>query len=214
MFQSDDINYIFESVGQNVLINANTTNVVITNPPISEYEEKYIHSLTNVPRGSLIDIKGNSYLVVSESIIERGIKYKVLARHCNYSIKVDKAIAQELTGYDPITGAPIYKNKTTYLLDAEGNVVKEGNGRPILIDVYEDEFHVPAIVDVNSFSVKGNATIRYPSNQIEIIVQDNDKNTSTFKVNFNFAVMGKQWSVVNQDKSKKGMLILTCELAI
>lgn len=190
----NEINHIFNSLGQQILVNETSINAIVTNPAISEYEERYIHTLSIVPRGAVIDVEGIKYLAITESVSERGKKYKVLARHCNYVIEIEGEVTQ------------------VPRLDENGNPMYDDFGQPLFTTVYGDPIYVPSIVDNKTFSIDNSSSIRVPANQIEVIVSDTTQSTSKLKANFNFMLMDKNWKVVNQDKSKKGLLILTCEL--
>lgn len=210
MLLPDDMQSIFDSIGQEVLINDIAANVVITNPTISEFEQRYIHSMEKVSRGSIIDLEGNKYLSITESLIKRGGKFKTLIRHCNYTLKIQTNPLREFIGNDPNTGQPVYRTVEEPLLDENGEVMLDQWGDEIWVVVYEDTFYVPAIVDNKNFSIEEGA-VRLPHNEMEIIIQDTEHNTVTFELNFEFTVMDKTFTVVNQDKSKNGMIIITCQ---
>lgn len=189
---SEDIDYIFESLGKEVLINGNATNAVITNPSISEYEQRYIHTLQNVSRGDMVTIQGEVYLVISESVTKRHGKFKSLIRHCNFILEVPGEITRQP------------------YLDENGNQVYDDYGEPIFIDIQEDPIPIPAIIDNQSFSVDESTSIRMPENQIIVTVQDNEVNRQRFSLNDEFTFEGN-YSVAHRDFTKKGLIILTCE---
>ncbi|MGE8079242.1 hypothetical protein [Peribacillus loiseleuriae] len=189
MFQvhEDDLQYLLESAGQPVLINDTPMNVIVTNPSISEYEERYIHSLDKVSRGDIVTLEDEQYLCLSESIIKRHGKYKVLARHMNVTIEIPGEETRIVIGHTPF-GDPIFDYR------------------------YGEPSYIKAIVDNKSFSVDESASIRLPNNQTEVIVKDNELNRGKFRVNNQVNAIAKRWKVINQDLSKNGLLILTCEL--
>ncbi|MEC1697764.1 hypothetical protein [Schinkia azotoformans] len=192
LFETDtfanDLNYIFESAGTDVLINEISCRVLISNKNISEFEERYIHSLQELNRGELINYQDNHYLIISESITKRGNKFKALMRHCNSSIEIATEPTQVLIGYD-YRGAPIYETVPGELL------------------------LIPAIVDSKSFSVDTNQAINLVNNQITVTVQDNE-DTRGLAINDVFVVNEQNRKLINVDKTKNGLLIFTCELSV
>lgn len=185
---TEDLQYIFDSAGETILVNGVERTAIVTNPAISEYEERYIHTLDKVFRGSLIIISDERYICITESVTKRHSKYKTLIRHCNYTIEI-KNYTQVYIG-DNAFGVPVYQ------------------------DVYVDSNYIPAIVNNKTLSVDNQSAIRLANNQIEVIVQDNTLNNSKFVVNNKFSVASKNWKVINVDKSKNGLLILTCEFVV
>lgn len=181
-----DLDYLFDSASQSVTVNDTERNAIITNSAINEFDQKYIHTLEQVLQGDMVEIEGEKYLVITESISKRGGKYKALIRHCNFGIEVQGEIQQVLVGYDPISGKPIYE---------------ESIGNPI---------SVTAIIDNKSFSIDSASSIRVPDNQIIVIVKDDEINRDKLKVNDTFAFEGN-YKVLHRDFTKKGLIMLTCE---
>ncbi|MFE4525633.1 hypothetical protein ACFRCQ_26590 [Cytobacillus firmus] len=188
MFQANsaDLEFLFNEAGQTVLINDVTTNVVITNPAISEYEERYIHSIEKVLQGDIVTLDNEKYLVITESISKRTGKYKALMRHCNLMI--------EIKNYEKV------------------KIGETEFGVPVYEYVYTYSDYIPSIIDNKSFSIESSAAIRVPDNQIIVVVQDNELNREKFKVNNTFTFEGS-YKVIHRDFTKKGLMILTCELA-
>lgn len=177
---------ILDEAGQIVLINDIATNVVITNPPLSEYEEKYLHTLETVSQGDIVTYMGERYLVITESVTKRSAKYKALIRHCNVLIEMPGEEVCVIVGENEF-GEPITECTT---------------GEPIFI---------PAIVDNKSFAVDDSAAIRVPDNHIVVIVQDNQINRDKFQLNNTFTFEGS-YKVIHRDFTKRGLMILTCEM--
>lgn len=186
---TDDLQYIFGTAGQSILVNDIQRQAIITNPSISEYEERYIHTLDKVSRGDLVTMDNEKYICITETVTKRHSKYKSLARHCNYTIEIPGEVTEIQVGETPF-GDPIYEY------------------------IYGDPYFIPSIVDNKTFSVDNQSAVRLANNQIEVILQNNAVNTQKFAVNFTFNVMNKNWKVINIDKSKNGLLILTCELTV
>jgi hypothetical protein len=193
MFQPNttDLQYIFESAGQEVLINDIEQQAIITNPSISEYEERYIHTLGKAKRGDIITYQGERYLIISESVTKRGGKYKALMRHCNVVLEIQGDITMEIWR------------------DENGEIVYDDFGQPIFYEVEGEPYLIPSIIDNKSFSIDGEQ-FTVPNNQIVVIVQDNETNRQKFTLNFEFQFEGN-FKVLNRDFTKRGLIILTCE---
>lgn len=186
MFQPNqsDLQFLFESVGETILINDVEQRGIISNSPISEYEQRYLHTLERLNRGDIIEYSNEKYLTISESVSKRGGKYKALIRHCNVILEVEGETERVLLGYDSY-GKPIYKDVA---------------GEPIL---------VPSIIDNKSFSISGDQ-LQVANNQIIVIVQDNEINKGKLVVNYEFAFEGT-YKVVHRDFTKSGLIIITSE---
>jgi len=184
-YNIEDLRYIFDSVGQSVIVNDAKINVIVTNPPVDEYEQRYIHSLQKVSRGDIVTLEGEKYISITETVTKRHSKFKTLIRHCN--VTIEKEIFVEVFVGESDFGEPIYEL------------------------VYDHSEFIPAIVDNKSFSVNNSSAWRYPENQMEVIVRDIEENRTLFSVGEKFETVGKSWRVLNQDLSKSGLMILTCE---
>jgi len=190
-FQIDisDIEFLLDSAGQTVKVNDVEQKAIITNAKIGDYEDKYIHTLQPIQRGNLVNYNQEHYLVISESITQRYGKYKALMRHCNYTIEIEGQEVCEIVSYNDF-GEPIYDCHPT------------------------ESIHVPAIIDKYTFKIDDFAPIRVPEKQIVVIVQENETNKSKFTINSIFDVMGQTWKVINIDMTKRGLLVLTCEMSV
>jgi hypothetical protein len=186
---ASDIEFLIDVAGQTVKINDVEQKAIITNAKISDYEDRYIHTLQPIQRGNLIEYNREHYLVISETVTQRYGKYKALMRHCNYEIVIEGQEVCEIVSYNDF-GEPIYECHTT------------------------ESISVPAIVDTYAFKVDDFAPIRVPEKQIVVIVQENETNKNKFVTNATFEVMGQTWKVIAVDLTKKGLLILTCELDV
>lgn len=186
---TQDIQFLLDNAGKDVLINDTPAKALITNPSITEYEEKYISTLQRVSRGDIVAYDNEKYISITESITKRHGKYKAILRHCNYDIELPGEETCVIVGYDELD-------------------------RPIEECTIGDPIHVPAIVDNKSFSVDGQNAINVPENEIIATLQDNQSNRDKLVVNNTFTVMSKTWTVLNQDLTKNGLLILTCEITL
>lgn len=180
-----DLDYLFDSSSQTVTINDTERKAIITNPAISEFDQKYIHTIEQVLQGDMIALEGERYLVITESISKRGGKYKALMRHCNIVIERQGEEVCVIVGENEF-------------------------GDPIQECTVGDPIFISAIVDNKSFSIDDSSAIRVPDNQIIVVVQDNQVNRDKLKVNDTFNFEGN-YKVLNRDFTKKGLMILTCE---
>lgn len=190
---TDDIQFLFDSAGETVLINDVERQVIISNPSITEYDQKYIHSIEPVLQGDLVTLNNEKYLVITETVNNRSIKYKALMRHCNYIIEIPVIIHE-------------------IMLDENGNPVLDQFGDPVYHDVQGEPILVPSIIDNKNFTIDGQQ-IRVGINQIIVLIQDNATNRDKFQVNNTFNFEG-EYKVLNRDFTKRGIIILTCESAI
>ncbi|MCM3719183.1 Ig domain-containing protein [Fictibacillus phosphorivorans] len=188
LFESnnEDLQYIVDNFGHEVSVNNTPVLAIITNNVVSEYEDRFISSIQPIERGDLVKDGTFNYLVITESVSKRYSKFKAIMRHCNYEIEIKNYI-KKLIGYNDF-GAPVYENQ------------------------YVDSTYIHAIIDNKSFSVY-ESSIRLPDNQILVTLQENEYNKGKFTINDDFNVMDKSWSIINVDLTKKGLMILTCEIA-
>ena len=183
----EDMEYLFENTGQIVEVNDIEQTVIITNAPFSEHEERHVHSLERISRGDIITIDEVSFLAISESITKRYGKYKVIVRHTNAVIDIQGEPTLIDTGERDMFDRPIYEQ------------------------IPGELFHVPSIIESRKVSVPESAAIRIPDNYLEVTMQDNEQNVNLTELNSKINLAKKEWTVVNQDFSKQGLLILTCE---
>ncbi|ASA96506.1 Ig domain-containing protein [Anoxybacillus flavithermus] len=185
-FDTSDFQFLLDSIGETVKINDVEQKAIIPNAKIGDYEDRYIHTLQPIQRGNLIEYNREHYLVISETVTQRYGKYKALMRHCNYEIVIEGQKVCKIVSYN-VFGEPIEECHTT------------------------ESFSVPAIIDKYTFKIDGFAPIRVPENQIIVTIREDDNTKQKFVANATFEVMDKTWKVVNIDKTRTGLLILTCE---
>lgn len=186
-FDTSDFQFLIDSIGETVTIDNVPKKCIVQNGNIGDYEDKYIYTLEPIQRGNLIVYNGKNYLIISD-VTEGKLYRKALMRHCNYTIVVAAEEVCEIVGYDPF-GDPIYECHATELIN------------------------IPAIVDKYAFKVDDPAPIRVPDKQIIVTMQENETNKSKFTVNTTFEIMEQTWKVIDVDKTRTGLLILTCELS-
>jgi len=183
-----DLDYLFDSASQTVTVNNTERKAIITNPAISEFDQKNIHTLERVLQGDMVALDGERYLVITESISKRGGKYKALMRHCNIVIERQGEQVCVIVGENEF-------------------------GDPIEECTVGDPIFISAIVDNKSFSIDQASAIRVPENQIIVVIQDNPVNRDKLKVNDKFVFEGN-YKVLSRDFTKKGLMILTCEKSV
>jgi hypothetical protein len=188
----EDLQFLFESAGMDVLINDVTQQAIITLPPLSDSEERYIHTLQRINMGDMVTFDDNKYLVINETISPRNGKYKAKIRHLNYELQIAGEAIQDL------------------LRDENGNPILDDFGRPIPITIEGDPIYIPCIVEQQAFTIE-EGQIRIPNNEILITVQDNEVNREKLILNFEFNLMTKTWKVTNVDLTRKGLMIITCQ---
>ncbi|WP_368974683.1 hypothetical protein NST61_16945 [Caldifermentibacillus hisashii] len=188
----EDLQFLFDSAGMDVLINDVPQQAIITLPPLSDSEERYIHTLQRINMGDMVTFDDNKYLVINETISPRNGKYKARIRHLNYELQIPGEVIQD------------------YLRDENGNIITDNFGKPIPITIEGDPIYIPARVDQQAFTIE-EGQLRIPNNEILITVQDNEVNREKLILNFEFNLMTKTWKVTNVDLTKKGLMIITCQ---
>ncbi|MGF9975337.1 hypothetical protein [Viridibacillus arvi] len=188
-----DIQFLMDTGGQKVLIDAVETVALITNAELGEVECRHIHTLEPVTQGSYIKVNEETYLNVTENTTMRNNKYKTKIQHCNYVIEVAGEIEEVL------------------MRDKDGNIVYDKFGDEVYIQVQGDSISVPSIVkEDKSFSINGTQLL-VANYQINVTVKDNEVNLTKFAVNNAFKLMDEEWKVRNHNRTRKGLLILICE---
>ena len=164
-----DFLFILDSIGEDVKINNIEIQAVITNantPKNTDYDEKFISTITEIERGNLIDYNDANWLVINQIADSRyNSKYKGLMRKCDYSI----------------------------LFNFEGNIL---------------EF--PVLIDSKLMKVSEDKYFILPDGTIMVTLQENT-DTNNIAIDQRFIKLGYAWKVTGVDKSKKGLIILTCE---
>ncbi|PTY76622.1 hypothetical protein B5V89_17245 [Heyndrickxia sporothermodurans] len=187
-----DIQSVFDMASQTILVNDTERQAIVTTPPLTENEERFIHTLDIVHMGDLVTLDDEKYLSLTESITKRHSKYKAKIRHCNYVIEMPGEVIED------------------FMRDENGELILDRYGDPIPITIVGDPIFIPSIVENKTFSIAGSQLL-VAENQIIVIAQDNEVNRGKFTVNNTFSLMDLNWKVRNQDRTKKGLLILTCE---
>lgn len=188
----EDLQFLFDSAGMDVLINETTKRAIITNSPLSHSEERYIHTLQRINMGDMVTFDEERYLVMTETIQPRNGKYKAKIRHMNYELQFAGEVTQD------------------YLRDENGNIIRDNFGKPYVITIEGDPIYIPCVVEQQAFTIE-EGQIRIPNNEILITVQDNEVNREKIILNFEFNLMTKTWKVTNVDLTRKGIMIITCQ---
>ncbi|WP_281868039.1 Ig-like domain-containing protein [Brevibacillus parabrevis] len=147
LFQSntDDFQYMLDSLGQNVLLNNQSVKVVITNSTLStDVDDKKISTLTAISRGDIVHFNNDDWIILSEVNGQRSGRYRAYMRVCDYSIKfnfqgmvkafptiVDGKVFDVETGqYMPLPNSKILvtlqENQETLLITVGQRFIKMG----------------------------------------------------------------------------------------
>ncbi|OMP66891.1 hypothetical protein [Domibacillus epiphyticus] len=188
-----DTTFLFEGLSDTIQVNGIDQRAIITNPPLSENEERHLHTEFLVSQGDLIIYEQGSYLSLTETNIKRHCKYKTLIRHCNFMIEV--------------AGETITRQK----LDASGNPMYDEDGRPVMETVIGEPIFIPAIIDNKKSSIDDGTQLRVLDNEIYVTVQDNEVNREKFILNAEISPTGDTYKINNVNNTKRGLLILTAE---
>jgi len=188
-----DLQYMFDTMSEPVLINDSESMAILTNANfLNKNDERYIHTLEPITLGDLITYHNEKYLVLTETTTKRYGKFKAVMRHCNFIVELQGEVTSD------------------YMRDDEGNIIRDGDGRPIIIEIVGDPYFIPVIVDSKSFAVSGSQLL-VADNEIIVTLQDNELTRGKFDTNTQFNLMDYNWKVTNIDKTRKGLLVLTCE---
>ncbi|KQL53108.1 hypothetical protein AN964_06010 [Heyndrickxia shackletonii] len=180
----DDFQYILDSLGIDVQINAVSTKAVITNTPVNaNYDDKKINTLDVIKRGDKVTYEDGVYLIISEINGDRYGKYKGLMRRTNFIIPIKVGEEKEYVGTNDF-GEPVYKITP--------------------VNVNEE-----CIVANQTASVE-NGSIRLPNGNIDLMFQDNE-NTKKIKLNDKFSVSDQYYKVIGFDNTEIGLIIVKCE---
>ena len=85
MFQvnENDLDYLFEQAGQNILVNNSTMEVIVTNPPLGQYGERFIHSRERVLQGDMITLEGEYLNELSLNCLQHNQKKQCISSSRN-----------------------------------------------------------------------------------------------------------------------------------
>ncbi len=189
LFQTntDDFQYILDSLGKDVVINNQPIKAVICNQTLNtEYDDNKISTTQLIKRGDIVDFHGK-WLIISEINGQKNGKYKGIMRKCNGSISIKVGENKVLKGYDSM-GRPIYET----------------------IPIYTN---VECIVETKVLGLDANGAINLPQGKINIIIQDN-ADTQKVALSNTFTVAGGTWKVIGIDLTKVGLRILNCEKTV
>lgn len=189
---TNDVDYLIEAAGTEVLINDEPTKAIITNYNlIGESEDRNIHTTVPVSLGDIVVYQDESYLIIKETVTKRHAKYKTLMRHCNLVFEGDA----EIIGYeDKVIG-------------------RKPSGEPIIerVPIYGEPFSIPTIVSNKSFSIDERYSIRVADNNIIMIIQDTEDYQERFALNTTHLFLNGNWKVIHHDYTQKGIIVITFE---
>ncbi|MGG0666703.1 hypothetical protein ABE042_21740 [Viridibacillus arvi] len=177
-----DIQFLMDTAGQQVLIDDVESVALITNAELGEVESRHIHTLESVPQGAYITINEETYLNVSENTTMRNNKYKTKVQHCNSLLPTEGETIKAIIGYDKL-GRPIY----------ETTIVPGRN--------------YPCIVEHLSYKNAQNTAVNTIDDIIYITIQDNEKVSKSYKINTEVNLKGTTLTIRGIDKTRTGLLI-------
>ncbi|ADL07765.1 hypothetical protein [Thermosediminibacter oceani] len=178
-----DIDYILGYLGKNVLVNGNPARALISNTALNlEYDDKKIATIEPIHAGDIVEFDGFKFIILSEINGPRGKMYKALMRRCNAIMHIKTGEEQILKGYTE-WGEPVYE----------------------IIPIYSD---LPIFMTQKAIDIEGN-TIMLPTGRINVIMQAVD--CPAIAINATFEADGKQWKIIDVDKTKAGIYRITAE---
>ncbi len=177
----DDVQFLIDNVGQNVLIDDVERKVLVTNPTIGEFDTKYIHSLEPIVQGAYAKIDNHTYITIYDEQVKRYDKYKVKCRLCNYHL-VTSHEEKILIGYDDLN-RPVYEYKT--VIDGE----------------------YACIVEQINFSNTSNQAVNQLDDVIYLTIQDNEAIRQQYTVNSTINYKDTNLTCIGIDNTKNGLLI-------
>ena len=182
----NDIYFILENHGKDVLIDNNQAKALISHYQHMEFND-CLKIITQYPlvRGSLVEYQDNYFLIISDVTDQRhNAYYRAIMRHCNQTLNIKVGEQQTIIGYDPI-------------------------GRPIIdvVPIYAT-FH--CIVDSQSLKIGEQQQINIAENRITITMQDNS-DSDALEVNDTIPLDGYNWNIVNKNKITTGLIVFTCD---
>lgn len=182
---TNDFTFILDSIGESVKVNGVNVKAVITNTTLtSNYDDKKISTLEGIKRGDMVSYRNGDWLIISDVNGQRYNKCKAIMRKCNCAFQIQTGTTKKLKGYDSM-------------------------GRPIYETVQQTYADVKGIADVLWLSVTDNQPINLPQGQIFVTVQDN-QDTQKMTVGSTFTMFGETWKVDGINKTRAGLLIITC----
>lgn len=182
-----DIDYILQNLGKNVTINGVNTRALISNTALNlEYDDKKIATIEPIHAGDIVEFDGLKFIILSDVNGPRGKMYKALMRKCNAVMHIKTGEEKRLKGYDPYTGQPVYE----------------------IIPIYSD---FPIFMSQKAIDIEGN-TIMLPSGRITVIMQAVD--CDAIATNAIFEADGKNWKIIDIDRTKAGIYRITAERSI
>lgn len=189
---NSDMKFMLDTVGKEILVDNVRTKALVTNPTISEFESKYVHTIEPIKQGAIVTIDNKPYLNVFDNVALRHDKYKTKVDYCNQFITIEGETTKVL------------------LVDANGKPILDKFGLEQFKTVIGDPILVPTIFrDYKGVQFNGTQFL-VSTVQAMITVQDNALNLAKFTLNSTINVLGK-YKVMNIDKSKTGLLNILCE---
>lgn len=184
---NDDMIYLLNETGQEILVNeTDTVKAFIKSLKQDDFDDKEIRTNHPIKRGDMILFQGIKYLIITESVTKKPLLYKAVMRNFNANITIE-------------------------VQDSNPTLIgRDSKGRPIY-DYLMITIHLPLIIEHQSFTIDSTGGLLIADNTIIVTTNDTPDNRTRFALNQNFQAINKNWKVRNQDVSKNGLLVLTCE---
>lgn len=113
LFQSntDDFQYILDSLGQDVLLNNRSVKAVIANTKLStDVDDKRISTLTPITRGDIVHYNAEDWIILSEVNGQRSGRYRAYMRVCEYLVKFN--FQGDVKQFPTIVDGRVFDNET------------------------------------------------------------------------------------------------------
>lgn len=178
----ETLNDAFNSIAEEVLINGEPQQVVITTAYLGIDEKRHISSLKPFKRGDYVEHNGHTYIVTEEVKTKRHNRYRATMVSCDYAFLVRDYLGREDTGN------------------------RDSLGRPIFKDIYSDPYNIWGHMKQWDRSLNQSFQINMMQVTFFIDVQDNEKNREQFKINNTYKIKGRDMTVALHELSNDGLL--------
>lgn len=177
------LNDTFRTLSEEVIINGERQDAIVTTANLGESEKRHISSLQPFKEGDIVEHRGNNYMVMEEVVTKRHNKYRATMSHCDYSFTVRDLLEKRFNGLDDL-------------------------GRPKYQYVYSERYEVLCVVDKLESTSHLNVQFATMDKKIIVSVQDTEKNRINFEVNSEQNFKGNKAKVIIHDLTHNGRINL------
>ncbi|MBE1555073.1 hypothetical protein [Sporosarcina limicola] len=171
----------FKSLAEEVLINGEPQQCIVTTAYLGIDESRHISSLQAFKRGDYVQHKGQTYLITEEVKSTRHNKYRAKMTNCDHSFVVKDLIGRVEVGKDSL-GKPIYEN------------------------IYSDPYSIYGHMKQWDRSLNMSFQVGMMQVTYFIDVQNNTKNREQFAINNVYEIRGKTMKVALHELSNDGII--------